>query len=272
MKTKIIIGSCVAVLLLGATAWWLAKPQYIVIPFSTFFQPPEMAMAQYSSKDVVGDLGGVPVTIPKHFAEYVEYDGDPGFGEKRLDPAPVRTHQSKLSSFRFEVRYPDMVGLSTPELRQEKRKSSIYKTMWISVSITSGEIYPGDGFLDRFTHSYISEPNTIIKYENYEKLPDLQFGLEVYAPKGIDVKTNILYRDHQNAKNIYVSRDENGKVKTVILCSNRPVRSVLCKHRISLEPKIKTGVDIHYRSQIMKDWKDIQESVVKVINGFAIKQ
>jgi hypothetical protein len=272
MKKKIIIGSCVAVLLLGAAAWWVAKPQYIVMPFSTFFQPPEMAMAQYSSKDVVGDLGGVPVTIPKHFAEYVEYDGDPGFGEKRLDPAPVRTHESKLRSFGFEVRYPDMVGLSTPELRQEKRKASIYKTMWISVGITTGEHYPGDGFLDRFTNSTLNLKSKIIDYEDYEKLPDIQFGLEVYSPKGIDVKTGIAHRNHDDARDMYVSRDESGKVQAVIVCSNRPVKSVRCKHRISLDPRWDAAVDIHYRRQLLSEWKKIQESVIKVVERFEVNK
>ncbi|MDR0736333.1 MAG: hypothetical protein LBF51_05810, partial [Zoogloeaceae bacterium] len=47
------------------------------------FQPPEMARAQHTPRDVIGDLGGMKVRIPRHYAEYVEYDGDPGFGEKR---------------------------------------------------------------------------------------------------------------------------------------------------------------------------------------------
>lgn len=41
-------------------------------------EPPDMAAASYTPHDVVGDLGGMPVTIPHHFASYVEYDDDPG--------------------------------------------------------------------------------------------------------------------------------------------------------------------------------------------------
>jgi hypothetical protein len=29
-------------------------------------------------KDVIGGLGGMKVRIPRHYAEYVEDDGDPG--------------------------------------------------------------------------------------------------------------------------------------------------------------------------------------------------
>jgi len=37
------------------------------------FQPPEMMMAQYTPKDVIGDLGGIKVRIPRHCAEIVEF-------------------------------------------------------------------------------------------------------------------------------------------------------------------------------------------------------
>ncbi len=272
MKKKIIIGSCVAILLLGATAWWATKPQYIRVPFSTLFQPPEMAAAQYSSNDVVGNLGGVPVTIPKHFAEFVEYDGDPGFGEMREGSIPVRTHESKLSSFGFYVRYPDMVGMSTEELREEKRKASIYKTMWIKVGIRSGEIYPGNGFLDRAANSRLGRKSEIIKYENYEKLEVSQFDLEVYAPAGIDNETGIPYRNHEDAKDIYLNHDESGKVSAIIICSNVKKESASCTHSISLEPSIKAKIEIRYRRNLLPNWKIIQEAVIKLIHQFEINK
>ena len=65
----------------------------------TGFLPPEMAMAQYTPKDVIGDLGGMKVRIPRHYAEYVTYDDDPGFGEKRKGGRPERTFDSRLRSF-----------------------------------------------------------------------------------------------------------------------------------------------------------------------------
>ena len=54
--------------------------------------PPEMNAARVPrSEFVIGDLGGMPVKIPRYFASYVEYDGDPGFGEKRPSSPPIRT-------------------------------------------------------------------------------------------------------------------------------------------------------------------------------------
>ncbi len=120
------------------------------------FEPPAMAAARYSSRAVVGDLGGVAVTIPSHFANFVEYDGDPGWGEKRKGPRPERTHQSKLISFGYYTRFPDMAGESSRELIKDRSSYPNSRTAWISVGITTGSIYPGDGFLDRIA-SYIGK-------------------------------------------------------------------------------------------------------------------
>ncbi len=71
----------VLLLLMGGAGflYW----QYELAKFRLFgFQPPEMAMARYTPKDVIGDLGGLKVKIPRHYAEYVEYDDDPGWGER----------------------------------------------------------------------------------------------------------------------------------------------------------------------------------------------
>jgi hypothetical protein len=109
----------------------------------------QMAAAQYTRKDVVGDLGGMPVTIPRHMAEFVEYEGDPGWGEKRHGPRPERTHASKLTSFGIQFRYPDMVTLSNAEMWQDKKSKSIFVTDWMDIGVTTGNRYAKDGFLDR---------------------------------------------------------------------------------------------------------------------------
>ena len=130
--------------------------------------PSEMNAAKYAKQEfVIGDLGGVPVRIPHYFANYVEYDGDPGFGEKRKGTVPERTYQSKLASFGFKVRFPDMAGLSSPEMWKDYEKYSDYNwkdyydpiksiTPWIRVGFRSGEIYPGDGFLDRYVNATLA--------------------------------------------------------------------------------------------------------------------
>ncbi len=59
------------------------------------------------SANYIGDLGGVPVDLPKNLVHLVEYDGDPAWGKKREGPKPARSYDSKINSFGFDVRYTD---------------------------------------------------------------------------------------------------------------------------------------------------------------------
>lgn len=234
------------------------------------FEPPEMAAAKYAPRDVVGDLGGVPVSIPRHFANYVQYEGDPSWGEKRQGPKPERTHQSKLVSFGYHTRFPDMAGESSVELIQDKRSYSPATTPWISVGIRTGSIYPGDGFLDRWTHARVETPNTILKYMNYEQLPTKEYGLTAYAAAGIDPKTSKPYREDPDAKDVWVSRDKSGRVTTTIQCSNRHVPAPPCTHDFSMEPEMHAEVVVSYRRSQLANWREIQEAVKQQILSFRV--
>jgi hypothetical protein len=55
-----------------------------------------MAQAQYTPKDVIGGLAPRKARIPRHYAEYVEYKGDPGLlmaklKESSIDCMPAST-------------------------------------------------------------------------------------------------------------------------------------------------------------------------------------
>ncbi len=241
---------------------------YIVFQTSSLsnpFEPPEMAAAKYASRDVVGDLGGVPVNIPRHFANYVEYEGDPGWGEKRKGSKPKRTHQSKLTSFGYYTRFPDMAGESSFELVKDKSSYSIHTTPWINVGITTGNIYPGDGFLDRLAAAMI---NSSSSYEQYEQLPEMEHGLTVYVAGGIDHQTNKPYREHSQAKDVFLHRDNTNRVATYIDCSNRLGGSQPCQHTFSLDPHMHAKVYVQYRRTQLPHWREIQQAVTQQILGF----
>lgn len=137
----------VLLLLIGGAGflYW----QYELAKFRLFgFQPPEMAAARYTPKDVIGDLGGLKVRIPRHYAEYVVYDGDPRFGEKRKGSVPERTFDSKLRNFGIRVRFPDMEGLKSYQLEQEYRSYNLNpENPWINITVNSGENYPSLGLM-----------------------------------------------------------------------------------------------------------------------------
>jgi len=169
------------------------------------FQPPEMAAAQYSNKDVVGNLGGLPVRLPRYAVQYVEYDGDHGWSGKRQGPVPERTMESKLTSFGFDVRYPDMQLIDSYATEKEQKSQSIYTTTWIRVGVRSGEIYPKDGFLDRLFACLVRSTapprcNTVWWGNDYERLPKSEHGLTIYALKGLEPKSGQPAREQKTPK------------------------------------------------------------------------
>lgn len=252
--------------ILALAAWFALR---VVGHSMNGFQPPEMAAAQFSHRDVLGDLGGMPVMIPRHFANYVEYDGDPGFGEKRKGPVPERTQQSKLKSFGYDVRLPDMVGMSSAEIRKDRQRYTVFDTPWIHVGVSTGQSYWGDGFLDRLTAGLSRPP--VLGYDRYEVLPQTEYGLTVYAPAGIDPKTDRPYRENRNASDVFIHRAKDGKVDAYISCSNVPHEAAPCQHFFSLEPAVRARVSMRYRRGHLSQWREIQSAVTDQLMSFRTK-
>jgi hypothetical protein len=250
--------------------------------------PPEANTArQANAAFVIGDLGGVPVRIPSWFADYVEYDGDPGFGEQRKGPVPERTYRSPLISFGFKVRFPDMAGRSSPALQHDDEQygdphwKGYYDSVspWLAVGFNTGSIYPGDGFLDRYiktTLSFNAERAGLSasKVYEYEKLEKAQFGLTVYAPPGMNPKTNRPYREDDNARDLFVHWSKDGKVDTYIECTNRngsDLKHNLCNQDISMAPGMRARVYIQYPRYWLPHWKEIQHKVAGLVWSFRVE-
>ena len=120
---------------------------YIIWKINTVFygfQSREMAQAQYTSKDVSGDLGGMKVVIPRHYAEFVQYD----------DPGP--DGEPRIHSFGMDVRYPDMKGLEDWQTRREKRQQPLKENMWISVGVSAWRSYYGPESLNRLATTVLN--------------------------------------------------------------------------------------------------------------------
>ena len=227
------------------------------------------AAAQLWPLGVVGNLGGIAVNIPKHFAENVEYDHDPALGEPRATGSRARTYQSKLRSFGFAVRFPDMAGLSSDELRKDKRTRSAYVTPWISVGLNTGEDFPGQGALDRLAGGALSRPDfAVAPGATYTMIPGMIDGLSAFALAGNDSTSGRPFRQHRNAEDIFVHRDASGKVDAFIRCSNRPHEAAPCKHRFTLEPIAGAIVYVQYRRGMLRQWAAIQTSVTHLIFSF----
>lgn len=258
--------------------WALRAPVYALLAWISLGVLLELQ--HWNSKPlttpVVGDLGGVPVTIPRVFAELVEYDGDPHFTERKGFRPPERTHASRLSSFGFEVRYPDMASkaFKTPADRD------IHTTMWLSVGITSGGIYPGANALNNSKKYTIDEqpPCSGDHCFIYVPLPEPTYGLTGYTPTGSGVDVS---RREVNLKlgrvadsrdqNVYIAQNAAGRVTTYIECSNVTHAAASCTQWFNLAPEMKALVDVRYRKGLLPHWREIQQSVSALILGFAAK-
>lgn len=238
------------------------------------FQPFEMTLAQYTPKDVIGNLGGMTVKIPRHYAEFVTYDGDPGWGEKREGPIPERTFDSTLRSFGMDVRFPDMKGLENWEMREEKRQIPLSEDPWLYVGISSGERYPGDGFLDRLS-SVLLDVNHFSRehwWNNHHRQPEDAYGLEVYVVMGNDPRTGKPARDSDSTNDYYLKRDASGKVKTHIRCGRTSVPGGVanCDLVFSLEPKAQVDINVSFRRGLLPQWHAIQKSMRTLLLSFEV--
>lgn len=226
----------------------------------------QMATAQYTPKDVVGDLGGMPVTIPRHMAEFVEYEGDPGWGEKREGPVPERTHESKLTSFGVQFRYPDMATLSSPEMWQDKNSKSIYNTDWMSVGVKGNTKYPGNKWLDRLvnTNTQRIEMDRYI----YVKQSVKPHGLTSYKK----VNKNLGKPDERMPTIdalLLMTQTDDGSVNTYIECSTVQHNAAPCQHNFSLEFQgLPIKIYVQYRRPMLEHWQDIQSKVTTMVLGF----
>ena len=239
----------------------------------TGFQPPVMAAAQYVKKPIRGDLGGVLVEIPSHMAEYLEYDGDPGWKGGENNHAP-RTSESKIRTFGVDVLYPEMMGKSSIELRKNFSSRIYEATNWIYIVVVSGEGYSGDGSINKLATASLArklDPDGEFFWNRYEKLSQKQFGLEVYVPNGVDPKTGTSYRNGEHAKDIFVARNLNGEAVSYISCNHEEAALARCTHRFNMAPYMSAHLAVHYRRGLLSEWSFIQDRVYDLFAGFAVK-
>lgn len=272
-KRNRLVWLWVLLLLMGGAGflYW----QYELAKFRLFgFQPPEMAMARYTPKDVIGDLGGLKVRIPRHYAEYVVYDGDPRFGEKRKGPVPERTFNSRLRNFGMKVRFPEMIGLENMSLREDYRKNFLNPDgTWLSLTINSGGNYPGLGANARNGRAKKLWTSSDYWAYNFERLEEDVYGLEMYVVKGLDPHTGQLARESSNTKDIYIERDASGHVHTYIECGrpSAPTGISPCSLEFGLEPEAEVAMDVHFHPKLLPQWKEIKQSVKELLLSFEVQ-
>lgn len=220
----------------------------------------------------IGDLGGVPVDMPKNLVHFVAYDGDPTFGNKREHPKPMRTYDSKINSFGFDLRYTDNTMLDTTNkaLKSAYRrdnKRNLGDNPWVSVSVNSGDRVTVSNPTHRIGYGTINASDVHPVFQ-YQPLNDDQFGLEVYTQTGIDPKTNKPWREDSSAKDVFIQRDKTGQIITHIECFNRDVPRPPCTHFFDLGPQRNLSIRAHYSRYNLADWQKIENLVRQQLLSF----
>lgn len=238
-------------------------------------QPDDAPKDKYGQPYIIGNLGGVPVNLPPSIVELVEYDDSPGFDPEKLrtyDP-PTRSYQSIIESLGFDFRNHDSVlyDRNDPTLRQEydseRRQGG---DDWVSINISAGSRYGTnphalDDYFDSSLH--LAEMASIAYVNTGKEI----YGLALYINGGTDPKTQRPLREHWRAKDMFVFRDEQGNVQTIIECSNRNIKSPSCTHDFNFPPPMKIRISMMYLRQNLFLWKEIQDKTINFVLDFQAK-
>jgi len=256
--------SLVLIGIIAVFIFWLALKQ---LDYREIFEVSKVTTVKRDlNAPVIGELGGVEVSIPRAFARFVEYEGDSHFMEKREGAVPERTFDSKIRSFGFEIRFPD--GASRDQETSADRVSrNIYNTNWLMVGVRAAkDPVIAYGGLKRMIDAYKDPKLNLIVYE---KMSSDVFGLEGYKVlrEKIEKKPSSS-QEQRKGKNFYYAVDELGHPLTFIRCSNSQFESAQCEQFFYLGPDMSVHLNVAYRRDLLREWKNIQAQVKEKILGF----
>ena len=228
---------------------------------------PASTPASSPERVFVGTLGGMKVRIPWHFVRLMEFSGEPtDWKQGPKSPAsrpPGATRD--IASFGFDVRYPDMAGLSTPALQRDYDKRPFKVSPWMGVSITSGDIYPPRGLAAR-----ASAIRELKSYTPYLQVSSDVDALERYVAQGVNPRTGKPARLDFGNWDVYLAFDPPGQANAVIECSNTEIGRQTCDHAFVLEPQARVLVEVRYGREMLPEWQDIQRRTGALLLGFRI--
>lgn len=216
----------------------------------------------------VGTLGGMKVRIPDHFVRLMEFSGEPTDWKRGPTPQDTRPTGATrdISSFGFEVKYPQMEGLATPALRQEHYTRPVKMNAWMDVSITSGDLYRPIAVEVRANHIRRPAPDPA-----YEVQPSDVPRLVRHVALGVNAKTGEPLRYDPFNPDVYVETDSDGRARTVIHCTNTLTGRQACAQYFLLEPDARAFVRVYFGRDMLPHWEDIQQRTRALLLSFRIE-
>ena len=243
-------------------------------------QPDDAPKDKYGQPYIIGNLGGVPVNLPSSVVSLVEYDDSPGWDPEKLRTynPPTRSYQSVITSFGFYFFNSDaqLLDNNDPALRERDDKD------WGIDGSTSDKVgvhilfepqYPPrfknlDSWLARRMDKARVEPPYPDHANYFEKTTETLYGLEVYINPGTNPKTGKPWREHEDAKDLFVGHDSEGHVQTLIECSNKPIPAPGCLQYFIFSSPIAIRVTIDYGRPQLSQWQIIQNNAIEFLTSF----
>lgn len=238
-----------------------------ILPFAPYSLAPQ-------AEDVIGDLGGVPVRIPRQWVRLVEYAGDSHWLEKQPYPPPARTYGSKLTSFAILIHMPTMKAL-TPENYEAYQKRGFRDLEWISGGVEAAVLpltsWTPLNWENPYTWKLPGQGRGGYQSYDYTPLPD-RYGLKGWRAVRWN-PGNLVLDDKDRGQgmmnhHLYFAY-QGGRIVAVIRCgsgvTSAPGGRHTCDHSFLLYPEMKAEVSLSYSPESLAQWRTYQDAMRELI-------
>ncbi len=241
-------------------------------------------MGPYGLPYRVGNLGGKPVLLGEEASD-LEYEDSPVLNpenrRKGYKPPP-RNFDSIITAFGFEMKYPTGLVLvryhKAPQdaSKQYDAERDMADSQWVHVIVNAGRRY---SYKSNLTAAFINSTLNS-KVESRQNMKNTHY-ISIYIPsnkqehgleKHIPHPEWINFYEYKETKDLYIQKNEQGKVTTLIRCSNKDVAPTrTCYMQWVMEPEIKVLLNAHFKRVHLKDWQLIQKQSEKIIKSFIVQ-
>lgn len=232
----------------------------------------------------VGNLGGKSVLLGEEASD-LEYEDSPVLNpenrRKGYEPPP-RNFDSIITAFGFEMKYPTGLVLvryhKAPQdaSKQYDAERDMADSQWVHVIVSAGRRY---SYKSNLTAAFINS-TLDTKVSSLKNIQENHY-ISIYIPsnkqehgleKHIPHPEWINFYEYKETKDLYIQKNEQGKVTTLIRCSNTDVALArTCFMQSVMEPEIKVLLNAHFKRVHLKDWQLIQKQSEKIIKSFIVQ-
>jgi hypothetical protein len=229
--------------------------------------------------DTIGKLGTHSISIPAGVIDgWARYIGDPGdFADPKIKAKyqrPPESYDLPIESFGFLYRITDGdIYTSFRQTEEDYRRDN--ETLipygkpfpWADV-IIYGE-YDATPLNFNFTVQNEFKLAKEITHFDYIQQEQPLYGLTVYrANNGIDPKTGEPWKWDDNAKDIFIKKDQAGNIKTYIDCQfTHHINS--CDHMFYSD-KWHIRVLISYSRTYLPQWQEMESNIIKILDSWRV--